>query len=107
MPDKETPAPPAHKVYLATWHGGSGIFLAHGEEFKLGIQRRITAELASKMKGYNGLDIVHTEEGSDEDVRVPEYVVPVQPDDEPSLPDWPSSEEHDSTPIDPTPKEEK
>lgn len=89
------------QVHLATWIG-PGTFTAWEETFESGVQRQVSAEFAKKMKGWPNLEVIYVEEGSKEDVRVEEYVVPPQ-EDEPATP---QGMIHPTT-TDPTPKKEK
>jgi hypothetical protein len=71
------------KVILATWVGGSAELIIDGVTLPRGAQQLVSAATAKRLeKEYRAQAvIVHTTEGSKDDVRVEPFVVPVQPDD--------------------------
>lgn len=103
------------KVILATWIGGSAEHTIDNVTLKQGVQQQVTAATAKRLEHEFPAQavVVHTTEGSKEDVRVPEYVVPPQAEEAPEAPDWPTAEVSEestpleSTPLEPSPKEEE
>lgn len=115
------------KVTLATWVGGADVFIIDGQEFQRGVQREVTAAVAKRLEAEFPAQavVVRTTAGSKDDERVPEYVVPPQPEEEPVEADWPAAEptedaeeepavlasseldQHDETPHDDTPKDKE
>lgn len=111
------------KVILATWVGGSAEHTIDGVTLVQGEQQQVTAATAKRLEREfpSQAVVVHTTEGSKDDVRVAPYVVPVQPDEPdaeptefaaPADPDELASplreiDQHDTTPLDSSPKEEE
>jgi hypothetical protein len=107
------------KVILATWIGGSQEHTIDGVTLVQGEQQQVTAATAKRLESEfpSQAVVVHTAEGSKDDVRVPAYVVPAQPEEAPETPDWRISatidttdvvfNQHDSTPLEPPPNEKE
>lgn len=110
------------RVILATWVGGSAEHTIDGVTLVQGEQQQVTAATAKRLEAEFPAQVVvvHTTEGSKDDVRVAPYVVPVQPDepdDTPVLEEPPPADElasplraidqPDTTPLDESPQEKE
>lgn len=85
------------KVTLATFLGGpdGGQLEIDGEFLQKGVQREVTAKLAKRLEDRRDVEVIRVAEGSAEDVRAPEPVVPVQPEEEPAEEPEPEPEASD------------
>lgn len=113
------------KVILATWIGGAAEVRIDGITLIKDEQQKVPAATAKRLETEfpSQCVVVHTTEGSADDVRKPPYVVPVQPDEpdgEVTFTEPPAGitdlstplreadlDQHDSTPLDPNPHDEK
>lgn len=115
--------PMSNKVILATWVGGSAEHTIDGVTLVQGVQQQVTAATAKRLEKEFPAQavVVHTTEGAKDDVRTEPYVVPVQPDQpdaEPTVFEAPPPadelasplreiDQHDETPLEPSPKDKE